>query len=168
MDFPTDVQPRPGGELVSRRRSPIVAQHPVRQRPCHFPGAAKTAPGTDRDRPRCPWPSPLEGQAVSDADDDVQSFEQASAWHPGRSVYIGRGSKWGNPFRIGVDGDRATVIAQHAAWLRDQHDLLRALDELRSKDLVCFCSPHACHGDVLLHPANASRDERVAWWRGLG
>ena len=26
---------------------------------------------------------------------------------------IGRGSKWGNPFRIGPDGDRATVIAKH-------------------------------------------------------
>ncbi len=25
-------------------------------------------------------------------------------------VYIGRGSKWGNPFKIGVDGDRQTVV----------------------------------------------------------
>ena len=58
--------------------------------------------------------------------------KRAAGGHDG-AIYIGRGSKWGNPFRIGVDGDRATVIAKHARWLRDQHHLLRALDELRSK-----------------------------------
>ena len=36
---------------------------------------------------------------------------------PAGAVYIGRGSKWGNPFRIGPDGDRAAVIAKHARWL---------------------------------------------------
>lgn len=60
---------------------------------------------------------------------------------PASAVYIGRGSKWGNPFRIGSDGDRATVIAKHECWLADQHHLLRSLDELRGRDLVCFCSP---------------------------
>ena len=55
-----------------------------------------------------------------------------------RAVYVGRGSKWGNPFKIGVDGDRATVVAKHAAWLRTQHHLLRALDELKGKDILCF------------------------------
>jgi hypothetical protein len=38
---------------------------------------------------------------------------------------IGRGSKWRNPFRIGVDGDRTTVIAEYDRWLRSQQ-LLRA------------------------------------------
>jgi len=83
-------------------------------------------------------------------------------------IYIGRGSKWGNPFRIGPDGDRATVIARHERWLRDQHELLRGLDELRDCDLVCFCAPLPCHGDLLLRLANASREERIAWWRGGG
>ena len=84
---------------------------------------------------------------------------------PAGAIYFGRGSKWGNPFRIGADGDRATVIARHAAWLRDRHDLLQALDELRGKNLVCWCAPQACHGDLLLRLANATRDERIAWWR---
>lgn len=57
---------------------------------------------------------------------------------PVGAVYIGRGSKWGNPFRIGPDGDRAAVIAKHARWLANQHDLLHTLDELRGRDLVCF------------------------------
>jgi hypothetical protein len=57
---------------------------------------------------------------------------------PAGAVYIGRGSKWGNPFRIGRNGDRVAVIAKYARWLADQHHLLRALDELRGRDLVCF------------------------------
>ncbi|WOF45576.1 DUF4326 domain-containing protein (plasmid) [Sphingopyxis indica] len=83
---------------------------------------------------------------------------------PTGAVYIGRGSKWGNPFRIGRDGDRATVIAKYARWLASQVHLLRALDELRGRDLVCFCAPLPCHGDLLRRLANASREERIAWW----
>jgi len=86
---------------------------------------------------------------------------------PAGAVYIGRGSKWGNPFRIGPDGDRAAVIAKHERWLADQHNLLRALDELRGRDLVCFCEPLPCHGDLLRRLANATRDERIAWWRAV-
>jgi hypothetical protein len=85
---------------------------------------------------------------------------------PAGAIYIGRGSKWGNPFRIGPDGDRATVIAKYEHWLRDQHHLLRALDELRDHHLVCVCAPLACHGDLLLRLADASREHRIAWWRG--
>jgi len=81
------------------------------------------------------------------------------------AVYIGRGSKWGNPFRIGPDGDREAVITKYERWLANQPHLLRALDELRGRDLVCFCAPRACHGDLLLRLANASREARIAWWR---
>ena len=91
-----------------------------------------------------------------------------SKHHVGMSadaVYIGRGSKWGNPFKIGQHGDRAAVIARHEAWLRDQHALLRDLGELRGKDLVCFCAPAPCHGDLLLRLANGSRADLIAWWR---
>jgi hypothetical protein len=86
---------------------------------------------------------------------------------PAGTIYIGRGSKWGNPFRIGPDGNRAAVIAKYQGSLRDQHHLLRALAELRDHDLVCFCAPLACHVDLLLWLANASRQDRIAWWRGL-
>lgn len=86
---------------------------------------------------------------------------------PQDARYIGRGSKWGNRFIIGRDGDRATVIARYERWLADQHELLRALDELRGCDIVCFCAPKPCHGHLLLRLANATREERVAWWRGI-
>lgn len=32
-------------------------------------------------------------------------------------LYIGRPSKWGNPFVIGRDGSRADVIAKYRAWI---------------------------------------------------
>ena len=82
---------------------------------------------------------------------------------PDGAVYIGRGSKWGNPFIIGFDGDRKTVIAEHARWLARQVHLLEALDELRGHDLVCFCAPRACHGDLLMRLANASAEELRDW-----
>jgi len=64
-------------------------------------------------------------------------------------VYIGRGSKWGNPFKIGA-WSREEVIAKYERYIRHtkQH-LLKDLHELRDKNLVCYCSPQACHGDVL-------------------
>ncbi len=64
-------------------------------------------------------------------------------------VYIGRPSKWGNPFAIGRDGTRDEVIAKYQAWLLKQPDLMAALPELKGKTLGCWCAPKACHGDVL-------------------
>lgn len=70
-------------------------------------------------------------------------------------VYIGRPSSWGNPFVIGKDGTRADVIAKYRAWLEARPELVaRAKAELRGKVLACWCSPAACHGDVLAEVAN--------------
>lgn len=69
---------------------------------------------------------------------------------PKGSIYIGRGSIWGNPFRIGTDGDRADVIRKYEEYIRARPTLLSMVKELKAKDLVCFCAPQACHGDVLV------------------
>ncbi len=69
-------------------------------------------------------------------------------------LYIGRPSKWGNPFVIGRDGSRTEVIAKYRAWIVAQPALMNALDELRGRDLICWCAPLACHGDVLVELAN--------------
>jgi hypothetical protein len=75
---------------------------------------------------------------------------------PKGAVYIGRPSKWGNPFAIGKDGDRDEVIAKYRQWLLARPDMMEAAKrELFGKDLVCFCAPKGCHGDVLLEMANA-------------
>jgi hypothetical protein len=69
-------------------------------------------------------------------------------------VYIGRPSKWGNPFVIGKDGTREDVIAKYETWIETQPQLMNALPELRGKVLGCWCSPKSCHGDVLVRLAN--------------
>lgn len=70
---------------------------------------------------------------------------------PEDAVYIGRPSKWGNPFVIGKDGTREQVIAKYREYLLANLELVAAAQtELRGKDLVCFCAPKMCHGDVLM------------------
>ena len=65
-------------------------------------------------------------------------------------VYVGRPSKWGNPFTIGRDGTRAQVIAKYRAWILTQPALAEAARrELRGKVLACWCAPLACHAEVL-------------------
>ena len=71
-------------------------------------------------------------------------------------VYIGRPSRWGNPFQIGRDGSRAQVVAKYRDMVCADPALQDAARrELRGRDLICFCAPAACHGDVLLEYANA-------------
>ena len=70
-------------------------------------------------------------------------------------VYIGRPSKWVNPFYIGRDGSRKQVIDKYVRWIAQQPELLKAIDkELKSQVLGCHCKPLACHGDVLARLAD--------------
>jgi hypothetical protein len=65
-------------------------------------------------------------------------------------IYIGRGSKWGNPFKIGPDGSRMEVIKKYKEYILQDEELLKHLPELKGKILGCFCKPLPCHGDVLV------------------
>ena len=92
-------------------------------------------------------------------------------------IYIGRangklkGSPLGNPFSIGVDGDRAEVIEKFRQWLwpqvkvwKEKGEMSPAIIELRSIAvdvadgkrviLTCWCKPEACHGDVIVAGVN--------------
>ncbi len=69
-------------------------------------------------------------------------------------VYIGRPSKWGNPFSIGKDGDREQVIVKYEQWILGEPELLKDLPELKGKTLGCWCSPNRCHGEILMRLAN--------------
>lgn len=69
-------------------------------------------------------------------------------------VYIGRPSKWGNPFPLEAEDDREECLASYRLWLLNQPDLLAALPELRGKVLGCWCAPRLCHGQVLAELAN--------------
>lgn len=68
-------------------------------------------------------------------------------------VYIGRGSLFGNPFRVVIDGTREEVIALYRTWFMQrlaQPKFEQAVERLRGKRLGCFCKPLACHGDVIV------------------
>lgn len=73
---------------------------------------------------------------------------------PAGAIYVGRPTKWGNPFEIGKDGTRDEVIAKYETWLQQQPELLNDIKTLRGKDLVCYCAPQKCHADILLRLAN--------------
>ena len=69
-------------------------------------------------------------------------------------VYIGRPSKWGNPFIIGRDGTRKEVVEKYRMWLSEHPELIEeAKKELKGKVLGCWCKPKSCHGDVLARVA---------------
>lgn len=42
---------------------------------------------------------------------------------PHDAVYVGRGSLWGNPFKIGLDGNRNTVISRFEKEILPKLDL---------------------------------------------
>lgn len=85
---------------------------------------------------------------------------------PATAVYVGRPSAWGNPFSH-LEGttaewrvaSREEAVSRYRQWIVSRLDAEPGLrDQLRSelagRDLVCWCSPKACHADVLLEIAN--------------
>ena len=84
-------------------------------------------------------------------------------------VYIGRPSKWGNPFTHLEDSTQAKfkvesrkeAIDAFKEWITkgEGQYLLKDLGELKGKTLGCWCKPQACHGDVLLELANKTSQE---------
>lgn len=85
---------------------------------------------------------------------------------PADVVYVGRGSKWGNPVRAGIfkGFTAADAVENFTRWI--DGDLgLRSYGkppsceeikrELRGRNLACWCKPgEPCHADVLLEVAN--------------
>lgn len=85
---------------------------------------------------------------------------------PDDGVYIGRGSKWGNPFshlpssypNVIRVATREEAVRRHAEWILTQPELLAALPELVGKTLWCHCTPALCHGNILAALANELSD----------
>ncbi len=69
-------------------------------------------------------------------------------------VYIGRPSKWGNPYSIGRHGTRQEVVNKYYAYIKNKPELLEALPELEGKILGCWCAPKLCHGHILIDLVN--------------
>jgi hypothetical protein len=83
---------------------------------------------------------------------------------PPGAVYIGRAdsryrlleSKWANPYKVRkrTCGEHERVVAEFELHLQES-GLIAEVHELRGLDLVSWCHPWPCHGDVLLRRANA-------------
>ena len=74
---------------------------------------------------------------------------------PGDAIYIGRGSPWGNPYKRDDNNTKEDVIKLHTSLVLSNPTMIRDIHRLlRGNDLICFCSPLSCHGDLLLSIAN--------------
>jgi hypothetical protein len=81
---------------------------------------------------------------------------------PEGAVYVGRPTKWGNPFSHQAGtlakykvATRDEAVDAYEQYLRENPELMEAAKrELRGKDLVCWCAPLRCHADVLVKVAN--------------
>ena len=95
--------------------------------------------------------------------------KRTKGWRmPDGAVYVGRPTKWCNPFTkesnpippgIISNDWREQVVFAHA-WGMDYlspDELAELQRELRGKDLVCWCTlDQPCHADTLLGLANMS------------
>lgn len=76
---------------------------------------------------------------------------------PENTIYVGRPSKWENPYKITKERTREIVLHDYKrimlTTLEQEPDYL---DELRGKDLACWCSlDEPCHADILLDMLNS-------------
>jgi len=106
--------------------------------------------------------------------------KRTKGWRmPEGAVYVGRPTKWGNPFmstaytpqkcvdlyRTAIRGAMPIAFAAGLCRVPEIMDLARAqvdalaalpVHELRGRDLACWCRlDQPCHADVLLELANA-------------
>lgn len=85
----------------------------------------------------------------------VQMSRRKGWRKPPNTVYVGRPTKWGNPYKIGKWGmeTREEVIRAYKKWLSMQiHEVdSHFLDPLKGKDLACWCPlDKPCHADIIL------------------
>jgi hypothetical protein len=72
-------------------------------------------------------------------------------------VYVGRPSKWGNPYVAETDAERANAVELFRQWVYDliERGVYHDINELRGKNLACWCKEgEECHADILLYLAN--------------
>ncbi len=86
----------------------------------------------------------------------------------GPGVYVGRPTKWGNPYKAGgtfehMTGGKSWPVHDHRHAVELYKQLLdrtpnlvtEIRDELKGTDLACWCPPgQPCHADLLLKLAN--------------
>lgn len=87
------------------------------------------------------------------SDSDFYRFLRGRKKSPS-NLYVGRPSIFGNPFKIGVDGDRNLCMEKFEKHARASEKILQNICSLGNRTLGCFCAPERCHAEVL----------RSMWW----
>jgi len=83
---------------------------------------------------------------------------------PPNTVYVGRPTKFGNPFLVGPygrDWSREEVVQMYRKWATESGTYagFEGIRNLRGKDLACWCPlDQPCHADVLLEIANSEAE----------
>ncbi len=71
------------------------------------------------------------------------------------TVNIGRPSPLGNPYVIGIAGNRKEVITKHKVLFLNSERLKKlARETCQGEILGCYCKPKACHGDTIAEYLN--------------
>ena len=72
------------------------------------------------------------------------------------AVVVARPSKWGCPYPLKDESQRAKVIAKFRDYLKQKPALVKeARSQLRGKNLACWCAAtKLCHADVWLETVN--------------
>lgn len=76
---------------------------------------------------------------------------------PANTVYVGRPTVYGNPYKIDkiTDPDGRLAIGCYRDHIKGMIGVDEIRSELRGKNLACFCPlDQPCHADVLLELAN--------------
>jgi len=76
---------------------------------------------------------------------------------PENTVYVGRPTQWGNPFRIDANHTAEQAVSDFREYVlsRLRNGTGYPLRALRGKSLACWCPlDKPCHADVLLDLAN--------------
>ena len=93
--------------------------------------------------------------------------KRTKGWRmPENTLYVGRPTRWGNPYKAGERGpylvgyemtaeDAVELFEDRMKSLKRSGHLEELIAPLRGKDLACWCPlDHPCHADVLLELAN--------------
>jgi hypothetical protein len=78
---------------------------------------------------------------------------------PEGAVYVGRPTRWGNPYPVEVFGREEAIRKFRGLFQHEQGNSTEfpvpTVEDLHGKDLACWCPlDKACHADVLLEVAN--------------
>lgn len=107
----------------------------------------------------------------------VVSRRLVHTWNPADEVYIGRtgpngrlhagnSEGYGNPFKVGVHGQRGECVELFRAWFHsDEPEAVACRDRVLrnitpTSVLVCWCKPRPCHGDVIADFVNDYYEKR--------